>query len=217
MNNVVSAVLRGLALAMVLLIVSLPALFALHRAFDLPSPPAFGLLLLGGALAVSLAVSGGVGAVIGRVHGNAVLAALAGLAIGITVCVFAAPLYGGIVVEGISHDATGLMLGEQGRLEDTVRSGATSRASDAVEAVRRGRLNEELSRLQAQARGATTKEARAKAEDAAIQVAEQLTSRGVTTLEASAARLSAFGLLVWALVASPLFAAWECRLGRRRR
>jgi len=217
MNLVVSAILRGLLLAMALLLVSLPALFALHRAFDLPSPPLFGLLLLGGTLALALAVSGGVGALIGRIHGNAMLAALVGLAIGVTACVFAAPLYGGIVVDGISRDATGMVWGERARLEDTVRSGATSRASDTVEAVRQGHLNEQLACIQAQARHATTKEARAKAEDAAIQVAEQLTARGVTTLKASAARLSAFALLVWALVASPLFAAWECRLGRRRR
>jgi len=217
MNRVVSPILRGLLLAMALLLVSLPALFALHRALGLPSPPLFGLLLLGGTLALSLAVSGGVGALVGHIHGNAMLAALAGLAVGATACVFAAPLYGGIVVDGISHDATGLVWGERARLEDTVRSGAASRASDAVEAARQGHLNQELARLQAQARRATTANVRRQAQDAAIQVAEQLTARGVTTLKASAARLSAFGLLMWALVASPLFAAWECRLGRRRR
>jgi len=215
MNTVLSPVLRGLALAIVLLIVSLPALFALHGALALPAPPVFGLLLLGGTLALSLGVSGGVGAVIGRIHGNAVLAALAGIAIGATACVFAAPLYGGTVVDGISRDATGLVWGERGRLENAVKNGAASRAGDAVTAAREGHLREELARLQAQAKNATTENARKQAQDAATQLAAQLASKGIGTLKASAARLSAFGLLAWALVASPLFAAWECRRARR--
>ena len=219
MRNFVPAALRGLLIGLVLVLISLPVLFALHGALRLGNPPISGLILLGGTVALSLALGNAAGAFVGESRGNPLVAALVGFGIGVCVCAVAAPLYGGLVVDGLQRDATDLVWGERGRLTDAARDAvqntAFSSAGDAVQAAREGRLREEAARLQEKAKNATTPEARQNAAQKAKELAAELSPKGIAVLKSGAAKLSAFALLLWALVAPPLGAAWECKRVRR--
>ena len=61
--------------------------------------------------------------------------------------------------------------------------------------------------------------ARKQAADRAKQIVKDLASSGqatgVSLLKSGVAQLSAFTLLVWALVGPPIGAAWECRRAKR--
>jgi len=219
MRNFVPAAIRGLLIGLVLILISLPILFALHGALRLGSPPISGLILLGLTVALTLAIANGVGAFVGETHGNPMLAAVVGFIIGVCACFVAAPLYGGVVVEGLQRDATGLVWGERGRLTDAARgvvqNTAFSSAGDAVSAAREGRLREEVASLQQKAKDATTPQARQNATEQARKLASELSPKGIAVLKSGAAKLSAFALLLWALVAPPLGAAWECKRAKR--
>ena len=151
----------------------------------------------------------------GESRSNPLLAGLVGLIIGGASCAIAAPLYGGMVVDGLTHDAMGLAWGERERIVAGARDAVSGGTSGTVEAVREGRGREELARLQEQARSATTAQGRQNAAQGAKSLAAQLTPKGIALVKSSAARLSAFALLLWALVAPPLGAAFECRRARR--
>ncbi len=219
MQRFTPAALRGLLVGLALVVVSLPRLWALHGALGLGKPPAEGLLLLGGAVMLSLALSGAAGAFIGRTHGNATLAALAGLAIALSACFVAAPFYGALVMDDVDRDATEMVVREGGRLtegaQSAVENGALTRAQGTLEAARQGRMREEMARLQAQAKAATSPQARGRAANAAQDLADQLAPKGVELFKSGVARLSAFALLLWAIGAAPIGAAWECRRARR--
>ncbi len=207
MRNFTPAALRGFLVGVVLVLVSLPILFALHGALKLGNPPASGLILLGATVAITLALASGAGALVGESRGNPWVAALVGLGIGLASCAVAAPLYGTLVVDGLQRDATNLVWNERGRI--------TGAAGDAVQAAREGRLRDELARLQEQAKNATTAEGRKNATEQAKSLAAQLTPKGIEILKSGAAKLSAFALLAWALLAPPFGAAWECRRQKR--
>ena len=64
MRNITPAVLRGLLVGLLLVAVSLPGLFALHRALGLGSPPLSGLVLLGIAVALTLVLANVVGSIV---------------------------------------------------------------------------------------------------------------------------------------------------------
>lgn len=200
-------------------VVSLPLLFALHGAWGLGAPPASGLLLLGGAVVLAFAGGGIIGAVVGASRSSAGLAALFGCGLGLLLCVAVAPLYSTLVIDGLRRDATDAVLGTRGGLEGTARDAAVQGASETVRAAREGRVRERLAALQQQAREAMTPEARAAAAQRARELASQFAAtgktRGIGLFKAGVARLSAFALLLWALVGPPFCAARECRRVRR--
>ncbi len=220
MRNLTPAILRGLLTGLLLVLVSLPVLFTFHAALGLGSPPISGLLLLGGTVAVALVAANMAGVLLGESRVNPLLAALVGLVIGGFACSIAAPFYGSMVVDGMTHDAMGLAWNERGSIvqgtRDAVSGGASDSASQALDAAREGRLREELARWQQEAQNATTPTARQNAAQRARAVAAQLTPKGLAVLKSGAARLSAFSLLLWAILAPPLSAAFECRRASRR-
>ncbi|RYG56138.1 hypothetical protein EON80_29725, partial [bacterium] len=125
MNNSVS---RNVPLAaiggLVAVVVSLPLLLLVHRSLGLGNPPVSGLLLLGGTVVVCFALAAAIGASLGAARGNALVAALLGLVLGVAACFLVAPFYAGLVVEGLTRDATGLVLNERGRFESAARDTA---------------------------------------------------------------------------------------------
>ncbi len=219
MRHFTPAALRGFLIGFVLVLISLPVLFAIHGALRLGNPPVSGLVLLGLAVAFTVALATGAGALVGDSRGNPLVAALVGLGIGVAACAVAAPLYGGLVVDGLQRDATNLVWGERSRLTDAARGAventAFSGAGSAVQAAREGRLREEVAALQQKAKNATTPQARQNAAQEARKLAAELSPKGLAVLKSGAAKLSAFALLLWALVAPPLGAAWECKRARR--
>ncbi|BCM91193.1 hypothetical protein IAD21_03057 [Abditibacteriota bacterium] len=220
MRNLTPAITRGLLIGLLLVLMSLPGLFALHGALGLGSPPITGLLLLGGAVALALVGANIAGVLMGESRQKPVLAALVGFGIGVVVCTAAAPFYGGMVMDGLTHDAMGMAWNEREHIVQGARnaasSGAFNSASDTLSAVREGRLREELGKLQEQAHSATTPQARQNATAQAKVIAAQLAPRGIELLKLSAARVSAFALLLWAIIAPPFGAAFECRRAARR-
>ncbi|RYX83896.1 hypothetical protein EON83_12200 [bacterium] len=218
-HSVFRSVLMAVIYGLVAVVVSLPVLFWAHSSLGLGNPPVTGLLLLGGTVVISFALAGAIGASMGRARGNAFVAALLGLIVGGAACFIVAPFYGGLVVEGVSRDATGLVLSERGRIEDAVRGAATTRGKEAFDSAREGRLQEQLSDYQKQAKEATTPQARSlaaqRARELATQLASQGKTKGVALIKSGAARTSAFALLLWALVGPPFVAALSCRQAKR--
>lgn len=199
-----------------LVVVSLPLLFLLHRSFGLGNPPIFGLILLASTVAVAMAISGALGASVGRARGNWVVAALLGLVVGIAACAVVAPLYGGLIFDNLSREAAGAVLGIDP--ETFAREKATGVAKETFNAAREGRLRDELAKLKEQAQNAATPQARAQAQQKIRDVSEDLLAngktKGVSLFKSGVAQLSAFALLVWALLGAPVGAAWECRRAR---
>ena len=202
---------------MALVVVSLPVLFLAHSAMDLGKPPVFGLVLLALAVVISMALAGAIGAAVAKANGNLVVAGLLGLGVGFIVCTVVAPIYGGMIVDNLTRQATskvaGTVLGQDP--ETFAREKAVDAGRGAFDAAREGRLRAELDNLRAQARNAATPQARRQAAERAQQIVKELASSGketgVSLLKSGVAQLSAFALLVWALVGPPLGAAWECR------
>lgn len=214
-NSVASNVLGAVLVGVAAVVVSLPILFLVHRALGLGNPPITGLVILGGTVVICFALGGGVGASIGAARGNSLIAALLGLVIGGAACFIVAPFYGSLVVEGLSRDATGLVLSERSRFENAAKNAG----SDTLAAAREGRLREQLAQYKEQAAKATTPEARANAAERARELGSQLATEGKTKglalLKSGAARASSFSLLLWAIVVTPLVAAFACRQARR--
>ena len=208
-------------IGMALVVVSLPVLFLAHRALDLGKPPVFGLVVLALTVVISMAIAGAIGAAVAKVKGNLVVAGVLGLVLGLVVCTFVAPIYGGLIIDNITREATGKVAGTVlGQDPQTfAREKAAQGASQALSAAREGRLREELDNLRAQAKTATTPAARKQAADRAKEIVTELAASGqetgVSLLKSGVAQLSAFALLVWALVGPPLGAAWECRSAKR--
>lgn len=182
------AIARQLFVGMLIVVVSLPLLWALHGAFGLGNPPLSGVLLLGGSVVAAFAGGGVIGYLLGaggRNTGSVPLAALCGLLWGGSVCALAVPFYGQMIVEHLMHEGTSLAWRERGRVVE--------RAGDAAREVRAGRAR--------QAAEKTAGEAWTTAKNMALS---------------GAARLPALSLLVWALLGPALGAAWECRRAARR-
>ncbi|HEX9998272.1 MAG TPA: hypothetical protein VGB45_14125 [Abditibacterium sp.] len=220
MNSFVSAtLLRQSFLGALLVLVSLPFLWLLHRAFGLGNPPITGIVVLGGAVVVSMAGAGVVGLAIGQARGNALVAALLGLLLGATVSAIAAPLYGSLVVDGLTNDAVGMVWSERDKITGGAQNALTSRAGETFSAARQGKLREQLDNLQREAQEATTAEARSsalqKAKQTALELANLGKSKGVELFKKGVARSSAFALLFWTILAAPLAAAFEAKRARR--
>ncbi len=204
-------------IGMALVVVSLPILFLAHRVLDLGKPPAFGLVILALTVVVSMAIAGAIGAGVAKSGGNLVIAGVLGLVLGLVVCTIVAPLYGGIILDNLTREATvkvaGTVIGNDP--ETFAREKAVGAGKEAFNAAREGRLREELDNLRTQARNATTPTARKQAAERAQQIVKELAANGketgVSLLKSGVAQLSAFTILLWALVGPPLGAAWECR------
>lgn len=217
MHAFLPAPLRQALIGLALVVISLPLLFLLHRTFSLGNPPVFGLIVLALTVSVAMAIAGGIGLGIGKARGNWVVAALLGLGVGIAACTLVAPLYGGLILDSLTRQATGAVagtvLGQDP--QQFARERAKGVATDAVTAAREGRLREEIARLQAQAKNAVTPQARAQIEQKVKDTSAQLVATGkdksISLVKSGAAQLSAFSLLIWALIGPPIGAAWECR------
>ena len=198
-----------------LVVVSLPVLFLVHGALKLGKPPTFGLVLLALTVIVSMAIAGAIGAAVGRASGNWLVAVVLGLVLGVLACGVVAPLYGGLILDDLTRQAAGAVLGIEGDPQAFARDKALGAGKEAFDAARQGRLRAELAKLQDQAKNAASAQGRKQALDKAKAVAAELAATGkeksVSLLKSGVAQLSAFTLLVWALVGPPLGAAWECR------
>lgn len=217
------AVVRQTLCGLLAVLVSLPVLFALHRAFGLGSPPISGLLLLGGAVVLAFASAGLLGAMLGAARGTAGVAGLLGLGLGALLCFAVAPFYGSIVLDGVTRDATSMVWAERGRVTDAARNAVSGRAENAISSARRGRaqeLRDQLSQAQRDANQATSPQSRQQAAQRARELTSQLAqegkTKGIALVKSGAARLSAFALLFWVLIGPPFAAALECRRARRR-
>lgn len=206
---------------MALVAVSLPVLFLAHRMMDLGKPPIIGLVVLALSVVISMAIAGAIGAAVAKANGNLIVAALLGLGVGFLVCTVVAPVYGGLIIDNITRQATvavaGTVIGQDP--ETFAREKALDVGKQTLTAAREGRLRAELDNLRVQAQNATTPAARAQASERAQAIVKELAANGketgVSLLKSGVAQLSAFSLLVWALVGPPLGAAWECRRSKR--
>lgn len=202
---------------MALVVVSLPVLFLAHRMMDLGKPPVLGLVILALTVVIAMGIAGAVGAAVAKSNGNLVVAGVLGLVLGLVICTVVAPLYGGLILDNLTREATiavgGTVLGTDP--ETFAREKAIGAGKEAFSAAREGHLREELDTLRAQAQNAATPTARKQASERAQQIVKELAAggkeTGVSLLKSGVAQLSAFTLLVWALVGPPLGAAWECR------
>ena len=214
MKEFLPATLRQALIGLALVVVSLPLLFLLHRFFKLGNPPVFGLVVLALTVVIAMGMAGAIGVAVGRARGNWIVAALLGLGVGIAACTLVAPLYGGLILDNLTRQAAGAVIGLDVSPEEFARERATGVATDALTAAREGRLREELARLREQAKNATP-QTRAQIQEKIKEVSAQLVQTGkdksVSLIKSGAAQLSAFALLVWALLGPPIGAAWECR------
>lgn len=196
--------IRQSLIGALLVLVSLPLLWILHGAFKLGSPPLSGIIVLGGAVVISLAAAGISGTAIGESRGNAGIAALVGFVLGIVMVSISAPLYGSMVVDGLTHDATGMVWNEREKI---------------IGAAREVNLREQLASLQRQAQQATDPQTRnaalARAKAIASQLAAQGGTRGLILLKSGIARSTALSLLFWAIIGPPLAAAFEASRAKR--
>ena len=216
-----TSIFRQAMIGMALVVVSLPILFLAHSALGLGKPPVFGLVVLALTVVISMALAGAIGAAVARAKGNLVVAGVLGLVLGLVVCSVVAPLYGGLILDNLTREATvavgGTVLGTDP--ETFAREKALEGAGKTLTAAREGRLRAELDNLRDKARNAATPTARRQAAQRAQQIVKELAASGkdtgVSLLKSGVAQLSAFTLLVWALVGPPLGAAWECRRARR--
>ena len=216
-----TAIFRQAMIGMALVVLSLPVLFLAHNALGLGKPPVFGLVVLALTVVIAMAIAGAIGAAVAQARGNLVVAGVLGLVLGLVTCTVVAPLYGGIILDNLTREATvavgGTVLGQDP--ETFAREKALDAGQQTLNAAREGRLREELDNLRAQARNAATPTARKQAAERAQQIVKELAANGkatgVSLLKSGVAQLSAFTLLVWALVGPPLGAAWECRRAQR--
>ena len=208
-------------IGMALVVLSLPILFLAHNAMGLGKPPATGLIILAITVVISMALAGAIGAAVAKSGGNLVVAGVLGLVLGFLVCTVVAPIYGGLIIDNLTRQATGAVAGTVlGQDPQTfAREKAIGAGKEAFSAAREGRLRAELDNLRDQARNAATPDARRHAAERAQQIVKELANNGKATgislVKSGVAQLSAFTLLVWALVGPPLGAAWECRKSTR--
>lgn len=210
-----AATVRQTVVGTLLVLVSLPFLWILHRTFGLGNPPLSGIITLGGAVILTFAGAGAIGASVGASHGNAVLAGVLSLLLGGFISTGAAPLYGSIIVDDLTREGARMVWDERDRLTGGARDALTSRAGDTFDAARQGKLREQLSNLQDEAKNATSLQARDSALQKANGVARQLVLLSQGILKSGVARSSAFALLFWTILGAPLAGIFEAKRARR--
>lgn len=206
---------RQTVIGTLLVLVSLPFLWVLHRTFGLGNPPTTGILTLGGAVILSFAGAGAIGAGVGASHGNAVLAGVLSLLLGGFISVGAAPLYGSMVVDDLTREAAGVVWQERERITGGAQNALTSRAGETLDAARQGKLRQQIGQLQAEAKNAASPAARDAALQKANGIARQLLLLSKGILKSGVARSSAFALLFWTVLGAPLAGMFEAKRARR--
>lgn len=211
--------MRQSVIGALLVLVSLPFLWILHRTFGLGSPPISGILTLGIAVVLAFAGAGAIGASVGEARGNALVAGGLSLLLGAVISAGAAPLYGSMIVNGITDEAARIAWDERDRITGGASNALTSRAGETWDAARQGRLRDQLSKLQDEAKNAVSPAARDSALEKAKGIAGELASlgkeKGVGLFKSGVARSSAFALLMWTIFGAPLAAIFEARRARR--
>ncbi len=216
-----TSVFRQAMIGMALVVVSLPILFLAHNAMGLGKPPVVGLIVLALTVVISMAIAGAIGSSVAKANGDLVVAGVIGLVLGLVICTIVAPIYGGIIIDNLTRQATGAVAGTVLGQEPATfaREKALDAGKQTLSAAREGRLREELDNLRAQAHNAATPTARKQAVDRAQQIVKELAANGkdtgVSLLKSGVAQLSAFTLLVWALIGPPMGAAWECHKAKK--
>lgn len=218
-NSLGAATTRQALVGALLVLVSLPFLWILHRTFSLGSPPISGILVLGGAVVLAFAGAGAIGAGMGASRGNPLLAGVLSLVLGGVISAGAAPLYGSMIVDSLTNEAARTVWDERDRITGGASNALTSRAGEALTAARQGKLREEIGQLQTQAKNATSPAARDSALQRAKAMAGELAllgrEKGVGLLKSGVARSSAFALLVWTILGAPLAGIFEAKRARR--
>lgn len=214
-----AASVRQTFLGAILVLVSLPLLWILHRSFGLGSPPISGIFVLGGAVVLAFAGAGAIGASVGAARGNALVAGLLSLLLGGVISVGAAPLYGSMIVDALTHDAAGMVWAERDRITGGASNALTGRAGETFDAARRGELRGQISRLRSEAQNAASSVSRdsalQKAKDAAGELASLGKEKSVDFIKSGVARSSAFALLIWTILGAPLAGIFEAKRARR--
>ena len=214
-----AAIVRQTVIGTLLVVVSLPFLWILHRTFGLGSPPVSGILTLGIAVILAFAGAGAIGASVGASRGNSLVAGLLSLLLGAFISAGAAPLYGGMIVDALTQETAKTVWNERDRITGGATNALTSRAGETFDAARQGRLREQLSNLQNEAKSAVSPAARDSALQKAKNVAGELASlgkeKGVGLLKSGLARSSAFALLFWTILGAPLAGIFEAKRARR--
>ncbi|PQV63847.1 hypothetical protein B1R32_10851 [Abditibacterium utsteinense] len=214
-----AAIVRQTFLGAILILLSLPFLWILHRSFGLGNPPLSGIFVLGGAVILAFAGAGAIGASVGAARGNALLAGVLSLLLGGAISAGAAPLYASMIFDGLTHEAAGAVWAERDRITGGAQGEITSRAGKAFAAAREGRLRDQLGEFQQEAKNATSSASR----DSALQkmkgIAGELASlgqeKGVGFLKSGVARSSAFALLMWTILGAPLAGIFEAKRAHR--
>lgn len=214
-----AAIVRQTVFGILLVLISLPFLWILHRTFGLGSPPFSGLLTLGGAVVLAFAGAGAIGASVGASHGNSLLAGVLSLLLGGAISASAAPLYAGLIADALTHDAAGMVWAERDRLTGGAHNALTSRAGETFDAARQGRLRDQIAKLQSEAKGATSSGARdsalQKIKATGLELANLGREKGGQVFKNGVARSSAFALLMWTILGAPLAGIFEAQRARR--
>lgn len=214
-----AAAVRQTVLGAILVLVSLPLLWILHRSFGLGNPPVSGILVLGGAVVLAFAGAGAIGASVGAARGNSLLAGVLSLLLGGVISAGAAPFYGSMIVDDIAREGAGMVWAQRDRITGGASNALTSRAGETLDAARRGELRDQISKLQSEAQNATSSVTRdaslEKAKNAAGELALLGREKGVDLFKSGVARSSAFSLLIWTILGAPLAGIFEAKRARR--
>ena len=170
-----------------------------------------------------MAIAGAIGAAVGKASGNLVIAGRCwGWCWDWPVCTVVAPLYGGLIIDNLTREATSKVAGTAlGHRPGNFRARESDRRRGA--GVKRRARRPFARRVGQPARSGRVTRRRRRARRLASERAQQIVKEladsgketGVSLLKSGVAQLSAFTLLVWALVGPPLGAAWECRSAKR--
>ena len=214
-----AAVVRQTVFGVLLVLLSLPFVWILHRTFGLGSPPFSGLIVLGGAVVIAFAGAGAIGASVGASRGNSLVAGVLSLLLGGAISAGAAPLYASMIADALAHDAAGIVWAQRDRLTGGAQNALTTRAGETFDAARQGKLREELSQLQSEAKNAISPQARdsalQKLKATGLELANLSREKGGEVFKNGVARSSAFALLIWTIIGAPLAGFFEAKRARR--
>lgn len=138
-STLIRAVVRQSCLALVAVVITLPFVWALHRAVGVDAPGTASVVLLGASVLVAFAGGGLLGAALhefGRTgqwkrnRAGGWIAALGGFLFGSLVCITAASFYGQIVLEDVARQGASLAWSRRDQLVDQTRSVATQAAKE---------------------------------------------------------------------------------------
>ncbi len=214
-----AAMVRQTFCGAILVLLSLPLLWILHRALGLGNPPLSGILVLGGAVVLAFAGAGAIGASVGAARSNALLAGLLSLLLGGAISAGAAPFYGSIIVDDLTREGAGMVWAQRDLITGGASNALTSRAGETLDAVRRGELRDQISKAQRDLQNSVSPQVRDSALQKIKEAAGELASLGkeksVDFIKSGVARSSAFALLIWTILGAPFAGIFEAKRARR--